>query len=92
MYFDEHNPPHFHVQYNEYRASMANSGDIHDNYCQGKNGGFPKPPESTLPILPATTDGSGRIIQHLLLISVLLPLCLTKKGLPCPLSACFMEL
>ena len=20
MYFDEHNPPHFHVQYNEYRA------------------------------------------------------------------------
>ena len=22
MYFDEHNPPHFHVQYNEYRASM----------------------------------------------------------------------
>lgn len=25
MYFDEHNPPHFHIQYNEYRASM----DIH---------------------------------------------------------------
>ena len=23
MYFDEHNPPHFHVQYNEFRASMA---------------------------------------------------------------------
>ena len=22
MYFDEHNPPHFHVRYNEYRASM----------------------------------------------------------------------
>ncbi len=22
MYFDEHNPPHFHVQYNEYRASI----------------------------------------------------------------------
>ena len=22
MYFDEHNPPHFHVKYNEYRASM----------------------------------------------------------------------
>lgn len=22
MYFDEHNPPHFHVQYNEFRASM----------------------------------------------------------------------
>ena len=22
MYFDEHNPPHFHAQYNEYRASM----------------------------------------------------------------------
>lgn len=23
MYFDEHNPPHFHVRYNDYRASMA---------------------------------------------------------------------
>jgi len=22
MYFDEHNPPHFHLKYNEYRASM----------------------------------------------------------------------
>lgn len=22
MYFDEHNPPHFHVRYNEHRASM----------------------------------------------------------------------
>ncbi|MCP4399972.1 MAG: DUF4160 domain-containing protein [bacterium] len=22
MYFDEHNPPHFHVRYNEYRASV----------------------------------------------------------------------
>ena len=22
MYFDEHNSPHFHVRYNEYRASM----------------------------------------------------------------------
>lgn len=22
MYFDEHNPPHIHVQYNEYRAAM----------------------------------------------------------------------
>ncbi len=22
MYFDDHNPPHFHVQYNEYRASI----------------------------------------------------------------------
>ncbi|MCF6177095.1 MAG: DUF4160 domain-containing protein [Victivallaceae bacterium] len=22
MYFDEHNPPHFHIRYNEYRASM----------------------------------------------------------------------
>ena len=26
MYFDEHNPPHFDVRYNEYRASMG----IHD--------------------------------------------------------------
>jgi hypothetical protein len=22
MYFDEHNPPHFHIRYNEHRASM----------------------------------------------------------------------
>ena len=22
MYFDEHNPPHFHVRYNEYRALL----------------------------------------------------------------------
>jgi hypothetical protein len=22
MYYDEHNPPHFHVRYNEFRASM----------------------------------------------------------------------
>jgi hypothetical protein len=22
MYFDEHNPPHFHVRYNEHRASI----------------------------------------------------------------------
>jgi hypothetical protein len=22
MYFDDHNPPHFHVHYNEYRALM----------------------------------------------------------------------
>jgi hypothetical protein len=23
MYFDDHEPPHFHVRYNEYRALMA---------------------------------------------------------------------
>lgn len=23
MYFDEHNPPHFHVRYNEHRAVLA---------------------------------------------------------------------
>ncbi len=23
MYFDEHNPPHFHIMYNEYKAVMA---------------------------------------------------------------------
>ena len=23
MYFDEHNPPHFHVRYNEYRAVLG---------------------------------------------------------------------
>ena len=22
MYFDEHNPPHFHIRYNEYQAAM----------------------------------------------------------------------
>ena len=22
MYFNEHNPPHFHIKYNEHRASM----------------------------------------------------------------------
>jgi hypothetical protein len=22
MYFDEHNPPHFHIVYNEFRATM----------------------------------------------------------------------
>ncbi len=22
MYFDEHNPPHFHVEYNEHKASI----------------------------------------------------------------------
>ncbi|HCE45825.1 MAG TPA: hypothetical protein DET40_19955 [Lentisphaeria bacterium] len=22
MYFDEHNPPHFHIRYNEFRAKM----------------------------------------------------------------------
>ena len=22
MYFNEHNPPHFHVEYNEYKASI----------------------------------------------------------------------
>jgi len=23
MYFDEHNPPHFHIKYNDYRAVMG---------------------------------------------------------------------
>ncbi len=23
MYFDDHNPPHFHVRYNEYRAVLT---------------------------------------------------------------------
>ncbi|MBI5610397.1 MAG: DUF4160 domain-containing protein [Deltaproteobacteria bacterium] len=23
MYFDEHNPPHFHVRYNDFRASVG---------------------------------------------------------------------
>ena len=32
MYFDEHNPPHFHIRYNEYKAAM----DIRTlNLCDG---------------------------------------------------------
>jgi len=32
MYFDEHNPPHFHVRYNDYRAIIS----IHDlNQLEG---------------------------------------------------------
>jgi len=23
MYFNEHHPPHFHIRYNDYRASMS---------------------------------------------------------------------
>jgi hypothetical protein len=33
MYFDEHNPPHFHVRYNEYKAAI----DIRSlNICDGE--------------------------------------------------------
>ncbi len=32
MYFNEHNPPHFHVEYNEYKASI----DRYPNFwCNG---------------------------------------------------------
>lgn len=33
MYFNEHNPPHFHAEYNEYKASIAieNLGLIEGN-------------------------------------------------------------
>lgn len=32
MYFDEHNPPHFHVRYNDFKAAM----DIRTlNVCDG---------------------------------------------------------
>ena len=32
MYFPEHNPPHFHVRYNQYRASI----DIHTGKVTGE--------------------------------------------------------
>jgi Domain of unknown function (DUF4160) len=32
MYFDEHNPPHFHVKYNEYASVMS----IADHQCDGR--------------------------------------------------------
>ncbi len=32
MYSSEHNPPHFHVRYNEYRATIdINTGEINGN-------------------------------------------------------------
>ena len=37
MYFDEHGPPHFHVRYNEYRASMSiNDFNIIAGYLPAK--------------------------------------------------------
>ena len=37
MYFDEHNPPHFHVKYNEYNAVMEiQSLNILAAYLPGK--------------------------------------------------------
>lgn len=37
MYFDEHNPPHFHVRYNEYRAVMAiRSFNVIDGHLPAK--------------------------------------------------------
>ncbi|MFZ2406768.1 MAG: DUF4160 domain-containing protein [Methylobacter sp.] len=37
MYFDEHNPPHFHVKYNEYNAVMEiQSLNILAGYLPGK--------------------------------------------------------
>lgn len=37
MYFDEHNPPHFHVRYNEYRAIVSISNlNILDGHLPAK--------------------------------------------------------
>lgn len=37
MYFNEHNPPHFHVKYNEYRATMnINTLNVVDGYLPSK--------------------------------------------------------
>jgi hypothetical protein len=37
MYFNEHNPPHFHIKYNEYRATMnINTLNIVDGYLPSK--------------------------------------------------------
>jgi hypothetical protein len=37
MYFDKHNPPHFHIRYNEYRAAMnIRNGNILDGYLPAR--------------------------------------------------------
>lgn len=37
MYFDEHNPPHFHVRYNEKRAVIAiRNGNLLDGYLPAR--------------------------------------------------------
>lgn len=37
MYFDEHNPPHFHVRYNEHRAIIAiRNGNLLDGYLPAR--------------------------------------------------------
>ncbi len=37
MYFDEHNPPHFHVRYNEHRAVIAiRNGNLLDGYLPAR--------------------------------------------------------
>lgn len=37
MYFDEHNPPHFHVRYNEHRAVVAiRSGNLLDGHLPAR--------------------------------------------------------
>ena len=37
MYFNEHNPPHFHVRYNEYRAAVRiNDLVIEEGYLPAK--------------------------------------------------------
>jgi len=37
MYFSEHNPPHFHVRYNEYRAILAiETLNVLDGYIPGR--------------------------------------------------------
>lgn len=37
MYFDEHNPPHFHVRYNEHRAIIViRDGNLLDGYLPAR--------------------------------------------------------
>lgn len=37
FYYDEHNPPHFHVKYNEYRATfLINELKIQDGFLPKK--------------------------------------------------------
>jgi hypothetical protein len=37
MYFEEHNPPHFHVRYNEYRAVFSiRNGNLLDGHMPAR--------------------------------------------------------
>jgi hypothetical protein len=61
MYFDEHNPPHFHVKYNEYNAVMEiQSLNILAGYLPGKVRGlveeWAEPNQEELLIMWKTKD------------------------------------